>query len=303
MTIAHLKTRSHIFQTVRQFFWERDFIEVETPVRIPAPAIESHIDVPSSERAWLRASPELHMKRLLVSGADRLFQIGPCFRSGECGQRHNPEFTLLEWYRTQADYSAILSDTVALLQQVVQRVTSTQRLVYQGQHLSFAQPWHQITVQEAYRQWAGWDPVTHWDPDHFDFDMVTCIEPNLPRDRPCVLTDYPAPAAALARLNPQNPAVAERWELYVGGLEIANAYTELCDPITQRQRFLEDAATRRKLGKADYPIDEPFLEALQQGMPPCGGIALGMDRLVMLLCDTPDIAEIRAFCQRPGELW
>ncbi len=303
MNLANLQTRSRILHAVRDFFYARDFTEAETPVRIPAPAMETHIDAPPSGQAWLRASPELHMKRLLVEGCTRLFQIGPCFRSGECGRRHNPEFTLLEWYRTDADYTDILRDTEALLNHVFKTVTGHSSFTYGDVQIDLARPWHCHTVSEAFRRWADWDPAENWDPDRFDVDLVGKVEPALPQDRPCVLTDYPAPAASLARLKPNNRQVAERWEVYVGGLELANAYSELCDSSAQRARFLAAAEERRTLGKEVYPLDEPFLTALEKGMPPCGGIALGIDRLVMLACGATDIADVRPFCQRPGELF
>lgn len=295
--------RSKILRTVRDFFDALGFIEVETPVRIPAPAQETHIDAPPSGRAWLRASPELHMKRLLTEGFEKIYQIGPCFRSGECGRRHNPEFTMLEWYRTGADYLDILADTEALVSAVFMALFGKTTLSYRGATIQLAGPWTRLTVSDAYRRWAGWDPSQHWDADRFDTDMIARIEPALPRATPCVLIDYPAPAASLARLKPGDARVAERWEVYIGGLEIANAYSELCDGTAQRARFNEAARERQALGKDVYPLDEPFLNALERGMPPCGGIALGLDRLVMLACDADDIAEVRAFCQRPGSCY
>lgn len=298
-----LERRSKILRTVRDFFDALGFIEVETPVRIPAPAQETHIDAPPSGRAWLRASPELHMKRLLTEGFEKIYQIGPCFRSGECGRRHNPEFTMLEWYRTGADYLDILADTEALVSAVFMALFGKTTLSYRGATIQLAGPWTRLTVSDAYRRWAGWDPAEHWDADRFDTDMIARIEPALPRATPCVLIDYPAPAASLARLKPGDARVAERWEVYIGGLEIANAYSELCDGTAQRARFNEAARERQALGKDVYPLDEPFLNALERGMPPCGGIALGLDRLVMLACDADDIAEVRAFCQRPGSCY
>ncbi len=302
MKLSNLTLRSRVLRAVREFFYSHDFLEVETPVRIPAPALETNIDTPPSGRAWLRASPELHMKRLLAEGCPRIFQIGPCFRSGECGRRHNPEFTMLEWYRAGADYTEILRDTEALFAHVFRTVAGQTSFTYRGAAIDLSIPWHCHTVREAYEKWAGWDPAANWDADRFDMDMVGKVEPALPKDKPCVLTDYPAPAASLARLKADNPLVAERWEVYVGGLELANAYSELCDPAAQRARFLEAAQERRALGKEVYPLDEPFLAALERGMPPCGGIALGIDRLVMLACGADDIADARPFCQRPGEL-
>ena len=298
-----LETRSRVLRAVRDFFYGEGFIETETPIRVPAPALETHIDAPPSGDAWLRTSPELHMKRLLAAGCPRIFQMGACFRERECGSRHNPEFTLLEWYRAQADYLDILRDTEQLLLTVFAVLGHSGAFPFQGQLIDLAAPWPRITVRDAFVKWAGWDPVTDWDSDRFDTDLLAHVEPALPRDRPCVLIDYPAPAAALARLNPTDANVAERWEVYVGGYEIANAYSELCDAAAQRTRFEEAAERRRQLGRTVYPIDEPFLYALEQGVPPCGGIALGIDRLVMLACDKMDIADIRPFCQRPGWLW
>jgi len=293
-----LHRRSTLLKSVREFFYEQDFVEVETPIRIPAPALETHIDAPASGRAWLRTSPELSIKRLLVAGCERVFEMGACFREAECGRRHNPEFTMLEWYRLHADYLDILRDT----EQLVRRVLPNP-FIYQGVWIDLATPWPRMTVREAFLKWAGWDPTRNWDANRFDEDLVAKVEPSLPGDSPCVLMDYPAQAAALARLKPADPLVAERWEVYIGGLELANAYTELCDPVAQRKRFQNAADERKKLGKAVYPLDEEFLKALEIGLPPCGGIALGIDRLVMLACDVDDIAKIRPFCQRPGELF
>jgi len=188
-----LERRSKILRTVRDFFDALGFIEVETPVRIPAPAQETHIDAPPSGRAWLRASPELHMKRLLTEGFEKIYQIGPCFRSGECGRRHNPEFTMLEWYRTGADYLDILADTEALVSAVFMALFGKTTLSYRGATIQLAGPWTRLTVSDAYRRWAGWDPSQHWDADRFDTDMIARIEPALPRATPCVLIDYRPP--------------------------------------------------------------------------------------------------------------
>jgi len=299
----NLAIRSQALQATREFFWAAGFIEVETPVRIPTPAPELHIDAPASGRAWLRTSPELHMKRLLASGCERIFQIGPCFREGERGTRHAPEFTLLEWYRTPANYVDILRDCEGLVRQVVRRMTGGRIISSGDRRIDLSAPWVRLTVREVFQQHAGWDPVAAYDAARFDHDMVAKVEPALPADRPCILTDYPAAAAALARLQPDNPAVAERWELYLGGLEIANAYSELTDAETQRTRFMKCNAERENIGRPAYPLDEPFLHALERGLPPCGGIALGMDRLVMLLCGAQTIDEIRPFCPPAGALY
>jgi len=291
-----LVTRSRVLQAIRRFFNERSFLAVETPVRIPAPALELNIDAEPAGGWFLRTSPELHMKRLLAAGYGRIFQMGPCFRMGERGQRHHPEYTMLEWYRTGVGSDDILADTRELIRAVVSDVTGgAAGFRYQGRDIRVDRDWAVLTVEEAYQRWAGWNPVTEFDPDRFDLDMVNRIEPALPRDRPVVLTDYPAPVAALARRRPERPEVAERWELYLGGLELANAYGELTDAAEQRARFEDCAVERAGLGKAVYPLDEPFLAAMEAGLPPCGGIALGVDRLAMLLADATDIRAVRPF--------
>lgn len=302
LSIQNLTTRSRALALIRDFFQQRDFIEVETPVRIAAPAQETHIDAPPSGSAFLRASPELQMKQLLVAGCRNIYQIGPCFRANECGARHNPEFTMLEWYRLNADYHTILDDTEHLIHSVVTRLLGTATLKRRGVTIDTTPPWPRLTVRQAFIDHAGWDPIETWDADRFDLDMVNLVEPALPRATPIILTDYPAAAASLARLKPNAPHVAERWELYIGGLEIANAYSELCDANIQRLRFDESAAERAHLGKIAYPHDEAFLAALAQGLPPCGGIALGIDRLIMLLCHADEISTVRPFCQSPGQL-
>ena len=286
MNLVCLSERARVLREIRAFFDARGFTEVETPVRIPAPAPEPHIDCPPSGDWFLRASPELQMKKLLAAGMERIYQIGPCFREGEKGSRHNPEFTMLEWYRANADYNDIAVDMEALVREVL-RTTGTTGIL----PVATSTPFTRITVREAYLRWAGWDPVEAWDQDRFDFDMATKIEPNLPKG-PLFLMDYPAPAASLARLKADDPRVAERWELYVDGLELANAFTELTDPVEQRRRFEGARAERRALGEADYPLDEAFLDALAR-MPPSGGVALGVDRLVMLACGVHDISEVR----------
>lgn len=276
----YLVTRAAVVRQIRAFFDSRDFVEVETPVRIPAPAPEPHIDCPASGSWFLRASPELQMKKLLAAGMTRIYQLGPCFREGETGSRHNPEFTMLEWYRAQADYLDIASDMELLVSGVLAR--------FRGQS---PQPFRRLSVREAYLQYAGWDPVAHYEADRFDFDMAEKIEPNLPKE-PTFLMDYPAPAASLSKLKADDPRVAERWELYVNGMELANAFTELTDPAEQRRRFEAAKAERRQNGEADYPLDEDFLAVLGT-MPPTGGVALGVDRLVMLACSAESIAQVR----------
>ena len=290
-----LELRAQLSNVLRRFFRERGFLEVDTPVLLPANAPEAHIDATPAGTGWLRTSPELAMKRLLAAGHDKIFQLGPCFRAGEHGRWHHPEFTLLEWYRTNTGYLEILADTKALLACAARELRGATDFTWQGRPLSCAQElWEKFTVSQAFIQHAGWDPALKFDPDRFDLDLVTRVEPALPRDRPVILIDYPAPLAALARRKPEDPLRAERWELYLGGVELANAYSELTDPAEQRTRFAEANAVRQKRGAQPYPIDEAFLAALAQ-LPPAGGIALGVDRLLMVLADADSLDGVLPF--------
>jgi lysyl-tRNA synthetase class 2 len=235
------------------------------------------------------------MKRLLAAGYERVYQLGPCFRQGERGQKHNPEFTLLEWYRTNADYRDILAETKALIAAVAEAALGRTWLNYRRIHIELMPVWELLTVAEAFRTFAGWNPVEYFDADRFDLDMVNKVEPNLPTASPVVLMDYPAAVAALARRKPEDLRVAERWELYIGGIELANAFSELTDPVEQRKRFEDCAVERRALGKPVYPLDEDFLAALESGLPPAAGIALGVDRLVMLLAGASSLDDVLPF--------
>lgn len=302
-SLENLVRRARMIAAMRDWFDSEDFVEVETPVRIAAPAPEPHIDCPQSGKAWLRASPELQMKRLLAAGMERIYQIGPCFRAGECGSRHNPEFTMLEWYRAGASCDDILEDTISLLRYIASALPDGGLVSYNGITTNLMDNWERISVRDAFLRWADWDPTTSFNQDRFDEDMALKIEPSLPKDVPCVLYDYPAQAASLARLRSDDPSVAERWELYICGIEIANAYGELANGVEQRHRFELARKERQALGEDDYPFDEDFLGDLERGaFPPCGGIAVGIDRLAMLFCNAASIADVRAFCQAPGEL-
>ena len=296
LNVDLLKRRARIRAGIRSFFDSRGFIEVETPVRIAAPAPEVNIDCPEvppskihgGETSYLRASPELQMKKLLAAGMDSIYQIGPCFRDGEKGSRHNPEFTMIEWYRKNATYLDILEDTKCLysfLSEICGDRPFEENGKFDGDNLVFKE----ITVREAYLSWAGWDPWTHWDQDRFDFDMATKIEPALKSLGLVFLMDYPPQAASLAKLRDE---VAERWEFYSDGIELANCFTELCDSVEQRRRFLKSKEERRQLGESDYPIDEEFIAVLGN-MKSAAGVALGIDRLVMKLLSADEIMHVR----------
>ena len=273
-----LAARAEIVRKIRAFFDGQGFLEVETPVRIAAPAPEEHIDCPPvTGGGFLRASPELQMKKLIAAGAERLYQIGPCFREGERGSRHNPEFTMIEWYRRNATYRAIMDDLRALC-------TDCLGGVFAGREFA------ECDVREMYREHAGWDPWTAWDQDRFDYDMATKIEPALAaRGGGVFLTDYPRQAASLARVEGDH---AERWEFYWNGMELANCFTELCDGAEQRARFLKAKAARAELGEADYPIDNEFLDRVD-AMESAAGVALGVDRLVMVMLGATAISQVR----------
>lgn len=275
-----LACRAKILRSLRSYFDDCGFLECETPVRIPAPANEAFLEPPPSGSRWLRTSPELHMKRLLAAGSGKIYQIGPCFRAGECGRRHNPEFTMMEWYRPEETIAALYEDVATVVSLALGHTMTP----------------HVFTVEEAYCKWAGWNPLEMWDEDRFDEDMALKIEPSLPQTGLVYLTHYPAPAAALAQLSPDDPRVAERFEVYLNGIEIANGYGELTDATEQRQRFEATIAMRQSRGLPTYPIDEAFLAVLD-AMPPTAGIALGVDRLVMAAYGTTEIRDIRPFCE------
>lgn len=283
-----------LLAAVRDSFRQRAYLEVGTPVLLRAPAPEAHIDAFPVGDHWLRASPELQMKRLVAGGVHRCFQVGPCFRAGEHGRRHRAEFTMIEWYRAPADYRELLAETAELLAAWVTAVHREPRCSYQGHRLEFSPKPRVRTVREAFAQWADCTPETALAIGQFEELLVTRIEPHLGTDGPEFLVDYPIACAALARPCPADPTLAERWELYLGGLEIANAYGELTDPVEQRRRFAATNAERRQQGLPPYPLDEAFLAELAQ-MPPTAGCALGLDRLLMVLTDTADLADLRPF--------
>lgn len=288
--------RARLMASLRRFFDVRGFREVFTPVWLEANAPEENIEaLGATAGGWMRTSPELAMKRLLAAGLGAIYQIGPCFREGEYGRWHRPEFTLLEWYRAPAGSIDILADTKALLATLAVELRGRTDFAWQGRPISLAQErWERIPVSQAFIQFAGWDPAVQFDADRFDLDLVTLVEPALPRDRPVVLCDYPAPLAALARRKPEDPLRADRWEMYLGGVEIANAYGELTDPEEQRRRFVQANETRRQHHHAPYPLDEAFLAEVGQ-MPPAGGIALGVDRLLMILDDADSLDGVMPF--------
>jgi len=294
-----LEQRARIVQEIRLFFVDQGFLEVETPHRIPAPAPESHIDAVPSGNWFLHPSPEICMKRLLAAGYAKIFQMSRCWREGERGRQHVPEFTLLEWYRTGDDYRTLMEDCEMLISSLASTPGQEQRLLFRSQEIDLSPPWERISVRNAFRAYSEVTPEVALDRGLFDEIMVQTIEPQLGMKKPSFLCDYPAERGALARLSRDDPTVAERFELYIGGLELANGFSELVDPEEQQRRFLLEQETRRSLGKPVYPMPETFLDELEE-MPPSAGIALGVDRLVMVLLDAPTIDDVIAFT--PEEL-
>jgi lysyl-tRNA synthetase class 2 len=295
----NLRLRARIIRTVRQFFAENDYLEVETPIRIPAPAPETHIDAQPSGSWFLQTSPELCMKRLLAAGYPRIFQICKCFRRNERGRRHLPELTLLEWYTAGHDYSDMMTQCEALLTEVANSISSRDEVCYQGRRIDLSLPWPRMTVAEAFKRLAGISVKQAMEEDRFEEVLALEIEPRLGVEKPLFLCDYPAACGALARLKPSNRQLAERFELYIGGLELCNAFTELTDANEQRARFDAERESRRQAGLNVYPMPERFLETLKD-MPDAAGNALGIDRLVMLFADTTEIDAVVAFT--PEEL-
>jgi len=291
---ANLKRRARIHDGIRTFFRREGFLEVETPLLVRTVAPEQFITPFKIDSWFLSTSPEMHMKRLLADGYSNVFQICHCFRKSERGQLHNPEFTMLEWYRAGADYTQIIEDTERLMLAVAAKLRLGTTISYQGTEIDLASPWPQITVRQAFIRSAGWDPFISLDAERFDVDLVEKVIPGFDACRPTVLLDYPAAMASLARLKPGNPAVAERAEVFIGGLELANAYSELTDAAEQRNRFQQEIATLQRAGESDAFMPDKFLEAVAN-LPECGGIALGIDRLVMLFCDAASINEVIAF--------
>jgi lysyl-tRNA synthetase class 2 len=295
----NLHLRSQIIQAVRSFFIDRNYLEVETPIRIPAPAPEAHIDAVASGAWFLQTSPELCMKQLLAAGFPRIFQICKCFRQRERGRKHLPELTMLEWYRAEGNYLSLMEECQELLTFIASQLGSGQGLKYRDHRIELSKPWLRLPVADAFEKYGSVSMDEALASGSFDEVMALEIEPRLGAPVPAFLYDYPAPHGALARLKPGNPLLAERFEFYVAGLELCNGFSELNDALEQRRRFEKEQLLRRSLNKTAYPMPHKFLEALAD-MPAAAGNALGIDRLVMLFADTDQIDDVVAFT--PEEL-
>lgn len=321
--IPYLKARGQVIKAIRAYFDAQNFDEVETPILQVCPVMDAHIhafktelrgvDLKVQSTPYLHTSPEFAMKKLLVAGMERIYQICHVFRNAEGSKRHVPEFTLVEWYRINADYEDIMKDCVTLIRDCAKALNITE-LRYQDHICDPFGEWENLSVADAFERYAGIDLTAVLD-DHTGFMqavkglglhvaeddgwddlffrvMDAKIEPQLGMGVPTFLYDYPAAMASLSKRKDSDPRYAERFELYICGIELANAFSELTDAKEQVKRFEEEMALKQKLYGETYPIDENFIAALTQGMPQSGGIALGVDRLVMLCTGAEDIQDI-----------
>jgi lysyl-tRNA synthetase class 2 len=311
-SLANLRLRADLLRHAREFFRERGFLEVETPVLSADVVVDRHLDpIPviladdprqpiQGRGLWLQTSPEFHMKRLLAAGATAIYQITRAFRSGETGPLHNPEFTILEWYRAGDG----MAEGMSLLSEFAEHLLKRGR----AEQLSYA---------EAFKRHVGIDPHTASMSDlqsaaerheiaaprslgddrdgWLDLLLVDCVQSHLGRPRPTIVFDYPASQAALARVRDETPAVAERFELYVDGIELANGYHELLNADVLRSRFTAANRQRTADGKPPLPEESRLLAAMEAGLPPCTGVALGFDRLFMIAAGARSLAEVMAF--------
>lgn len=305
---AQLETlglRANLYNKIRQFFAKRDVLEVETPILsascVPDPMIEPfHTDYhgPGAKCLFLQTSPELAMKRLLAAGSGAIFQITKVFRDGEAGRWHNPEFSLLEWYRPGFNQNDLIQEVEKLLQTLL-NCPPAERFTYCNifEKYTGLHPLHSpLSALQDYAAKFGLQNVSSLERDTcLQLILSHHIEAHLGKNCPTVITDFPATQAALARKRADNPQLAERFEVYVQGIELANGFYELTDPIEQRQRFEQDLVKRQALNLPTCPLDERFLAALESGLPDCAGVALGLDRLLMLKIGASHISEVLTF--------
>jgi lysyl-tRNA synthetase class 2 len=302
--IGFLRARARAWREVRGLLDAQDFLEVETPLAVPSPGLDVHLAafevLGMRAPRWLITSPEYQMKRLLAGGLGRIYQLGRCFRRDERGDRHEPEFTMLEWYRAFESSEALMRDTEQIVATLASALRGTTRLTVdalgaRSAGVELAPPWDRVRVEDALHAHAGarLDDLL-LDEERFFRVWSHEVEPKLGFERPVFVVDWPASMASLARLHPDRPAFADRFEAYVCGVEICNGFGELIDPVEQRARLLRDQEERRSRGLPVPPIDERFLGALEEGLPPCSGNAMGMDRVLALLLGASTIAEVMA---------
>ncbi|MCL9780408.1 elongation factor P--(R)-beta-lysine ligase [Vibrio sp. S4M6] len=309
-TKAALQKRAKVITQIRQFFQQRDVLEVDTPAMSHATVTDIHLHTFSTEfvgpgyadgrKLYLMTSPEFHMKRLLAAGSGCIYQICKSFRNEENGRFHNPEFTMLEWYRVGFDHHDLMDEMDELFQLVL-GCHQAHRMTYQQAFLNILNVCPLEAPLEQLKQVAralGLDDIANTEDDRdtlLQLLFSVGIEPKIGQQDPVFVYDFPASQAALAKINQQDPRVADRFEAYFKGIELANGFHELDNPVEQRRRFESDNHTRRNMGLAPQPIDEHLLAALEQGLPQCAGVAVGVDRLIMLATDAQHIDEVTAF--------
>ena len=299
--------REKVIDTIRSFFKDRNFHEVFTPILVPIPSIEPNLEVFQTElrtskglkrQGFLIMSPEFSIKKLLAAGIGNCFEITKCFRNEEeVSSLHNPEFTMLEWYKIHADYTDVMKDFEHLFTKIITSVNPKADLSkwdYQGESYDLSLPWPRISFEEAFTKYAGLKIEDVADEDFYQI-FFNKIEPALLKlKKPYFIYDYPISQASLSK-KAADGRFAERFEVFLAGIEMGNCFSELTDAKEQRKRFEADLTERKRQGKTVYPIDEDLIEALKEGLPPVSGIAVGVDRLIMLAADVPIIAEAMFF--------
>ncbi len=304
LELQGLHMRAALFRLIRAFFYDQGFLEVDTPLRQPVFIPESTIVPLEADGQYLQTSPELCMKRLLARGCTEIFQICPCFRKGETGRLHLEEFTMLEWYRSGADYLDLMSDCEELLRFIAQGIESNYLYDSDKQRpkwfskTDIASDWQKIRVADAFERFSPVSLADALEKDQFDELLVEYIEPRLGFGVPTFLYDYPVELASLAKRSAVDPQVAERFELYINGLELANGFSELTDNEEQRARFITEIAVLEAHGRRGVKMPERFLDDLQN-LDTAAGIALGVDRLFMLLMGYENLSEAVTF--HPGD--
>lgn len=318
--------RERVIKAIRSFFDHELFHEVETPLLVGYPPAESYVDVfetslldrqRQATPAYLTTSPEMSLKKLLVAGIGNCYTITKSFRNTEVqSYRHNPEFTILEWYRVNGDYRTIMDDCERLHRYIAQSLGRGEYIEYQGQQIDLRAPWEKLSVAAAFEKYAQvslddffdknrWSTIARskgytvestdtWEMLYNQI-FLNEIEPKLGFGKPTILFDYPSSMAALSRKKADDPRYAERFEYYIAGLELGNAFTELTDATEQEQRFEAEMKELQRKGRATYTYDQDFIAALRVGLPACGGIAVGVDRLVMLFANVPSIRDTLFF--------
>ncbi|MDX2470250.1 MAG: EF-P lysine aminoacylase EpmA [SAR324 cluster bacterium] len=286
--IEILKKRSEILKAVREFFFDQGFFEVETQIRSPQALPEANIELFKSENNYLQSSPEQYMKRLLASGSGDIFQINKAFRKNERGYLHLPEFTMLEWYRVGGDYLDLMKDCQALVFYILKKVDLPKSI----KKYFLDAKWENLTLAQAFAKFTQSDSKKASKEGEFDFILVDQIEPNLGQNQPCFLIDYPIEQASLAKAKKTDSGLAERFELYVKGIELANGFSELLESEIQRERFCKERSHSKAL--LEMPMPEAFLKDIAK-ITKASGIALGLDRLVMVLLELKSIDQVVAF--------